>query len=51
MSDFKDKTEKKIDEAAEAAKKVAGKVADKGRNVAHSLGKKMEEGGKRLQDV
>ena len=44
MSDLKDKTKKKIDDAAEAAKKAADKVVDKSKDVAHSAGKKMEEG-------
>jgi hypothetical protein len=51
MSDLKDKTKEKIDDAADAAKKVAGKVVDKSKDVAHTTGKKLEEGGKRLQDV
>lgn len=49
MSGLKDKTKKKIDDAAEAAKKATGKIVDKSKDVAHSVGKKMEEGGKRLQ--
>lgn len=51
MSDLKDKTKDKIDDAADAAKKAAGKVVDASKDVAHSAGKKLEEGGKRLQDV
>jgi hypothetical protein len=51
MSDLKDKTKTKIDDAAKAAKKAADQVADKARDVAHSAGKKMEKGGKRLQSA
>jgi len=51
MSNLKDKTKKKIDDAADAAKKAADQVIDKSKDVAHSAGKKMEEGGKRLQDA
>ena len=49
MSNLKDKTKKKIDDAADAAKKAADQVIDKSKDVAHSLGKTMEKGGKRLQ--
>ena len=51
MSDMKDKAKQKIDDAAAGAKKAADKVVDKSKDVAHSAGKKMEEGGKRLQDA
>ena len=51
MSDLKDKAKKKIDGAADATKKATDKVIDKSKDVAHSTGRKMEEGGKRLQDV
>jgi hypothetical protein len=51
MSDMKDKAKQKIDDAADGAKKAADKVVDKSKDVAHSAGKKMEEGGKRLQDA
>jgi ElaB/YqjD/DUF883 family membrane-anchored ribosome-binding protein len=51
MSNLKDKTKKKIDDAADAAKKAADQVIDKSKDVAHSAGKKVEEGGKRLQDA
>lgn len=51
MSNLKDKTKKKIDDAADAAKKAADQVIDKSKDAAHSAGKKMEEGGKRLQDA
>jgi hypothetical protein len=51
MSDLKNETKKKIDDAADAAKKAADKVIAKSKDVAHTTGKKMEEGGKRLQDA
>jgi gas vesicle protein len=51
MSDLKDKAKEKIDDAADTAKKVAGKVVDTSKDVAHTAGKKLEEGGKRLQDA
>ena len=51
MSDLKDKAKEKIDDAADAAKKATDQVVDKAKDVAHSAGKKMEEGGKRLQDA
>jgi hypothetical protein len=51
MSDLKDKAKEKIEDAADAAKKATGKVVDKSKDVAHSAGKKMEQGGKWLQDA
>jgi len=51
MSDLKDKAKDKIDDAADATKKAAGKVVDTSKDIAHSAGKKLEEGGKRLQDA
>jgi gas vesicle protein len=51
MSDMKEKAKQKIDDAADGARKAADKVVDKSKDVAHSAGKKMEEGGKRLQDA
>lgn len=51
MGDIKGKAKEKIDEAADVARKAADKVAEKSKDVVHSAGKKMEEGGKRLQDV
>ena len=51
MSDIEDKAKQKIDDAADAAKKAADKVVGKSKDIAHSAGKKMEEGGKRLQDA
>ena len=51
MSDLKDKVKEKIDDAADAAKKAAYQATDKAKDLAHKAGKKMEEGGKRLQDA
>jgi hypothetical protein len=51
MSDFKDQAKKKIDEAADATKKAAGKVVNRSKDVVHNAGKKIEEGGKRLQSA
>lgn len=51
MSDWKDKAKDKIDDAADASKKATDKVADKSKDLAHDAGKKMEQGGKRLQDA
>ena len=51
MSNLKDKTQEKIDDAADAAKKGTEKVADKVREIAHQSGKTIEEGGKRLKDA
>ena len=51
MSDLKDKTKKKIDDGANAARKATDQVVDKAKDVTHKAGKKMEEGGKRLQDA
>jgi hypothetical protein len=51
MSNLKETAKDKIDDAAKAAKKLAANVIDKSRDVAHSAGKKLEKGGKRLKDV
>jgi hypothetical protein len=51
MSDFKGKAKDKIDDAANAAKRGTDKVVDKSKEAAHNAGKKMEEGGKRLQNA
>jgi len=51
MSDMKDKAKDTIDDVADGAKKTADKVVDKSKDVAHSAGKKVEEGGKKLQDA
>jgi len=51
MSDMKDKAKQKIDDVADGAKRAADKVVDKSKDVAHIAGKKIEEGGKRLQDA
>jgi hypothetical protein len=51
MNDIKTKAKRKIDDAADAAKKATGKVLDRSKDLARSAGKKIEEGGKRLQDA
>jgi gas vesicle protein len=51
MKDMKDKAKEKIADAAEGVRKAADKVVEKSKNIAHGAGKKMEEGGKRLQDA
>jgi hypothetical protein len=51
MSDLKDKAKNKINDAADVAKKAADKVADKTKDLAHSAGKKLEEGAKKLNHV
>jgi len=55
MSDWKDKAKEKIDDVVESTRTsvdhVVDQVADKARDVAHQTGKKLEETGKRLQDV
>jgi gas vesicle protein len=51
MTGFTDKAKEKIDDAADATKKAADQVIDKSRDVAHHMGKKMEEAGKRLQNA
>jgi gas vesicle protein len=51
MTGFTDKAKETIDEAAGATKKAADQVVDKSRDVAHHMGKKMEEAGKRLQNA
>jgi ElaB/YqjD/DUF883 family membrane-anchored ribosome-binding protein len=51
MSDLKDKLNEKIEDAAEATKSVLDKVADQSKDVAHEIGKRVEQVGKRLQDA
>ena len=51
MTGFTDKAKEKIDDAADATKKAADQVIDKSRDVAHTMGKKMEGAGKRLQNA
>ena len=51
MDDMKDKAKEKIDDAADGAKKAADKVVNKSKDIAHSAGKKVEEGGKQLKDA
>jgi hypothetical protein len=51
MSDLTDKAKNKINDAADVAKKATDKVADKTKDLAHSTGKKLEEGAKKLNHV
>ncbi|HTD43054.1 MAG TPA: hypothetical protein VK687_02695 [Bryobacteraceae bacterium] len=51
MNDLTGKAKETIDVAADATKKAADQVVDKSRDVAHHMGKKMEEAGKRLQNA
>jgi hypothetical protein len=51
MSDLKDKVKEQSDEAAEATKKVLDSAVDKSKDIAHEIGKRVEQGGKRLQDA
>ena len=51
MGDLKDKAKEKIDNAAKATKRAADPLVDKSKDVAHNAGKKMEEGGTRLQNA
>lgn len=49
MSDIKDKLKDRIDDAADATKKAVDAVAEKSKDAAHTAGKHLERGGKRLQ--
>jgi hypothetical protein len=49
MSDLKTKVKDHIDVAADAAKGATDKVVSKVKDVAHSAGKKMDEGAKKLK--
>jgi len=51
MGDIKSKANKKIDAAADAAKKVTSTVIEKTKDVAHAAGQKLQDGGKRLKGV
>jgi gas vesicle protein len=51
MSDVKEKVKDKIDDAADATKDVVAKVVDQSKEAAHEVGKKLEQGGKSLQNV
>ena len=51
MSDLKSKAKEKIDDAAAAAKATAGKAVDKGKDLTHAAGKKLESTGKSLRNV
>ncbi len=49
MTDLKDQTKNKINEAATAAKKATDKVIDKAKDVAHASGEKLDETAKKLK--
>ena len=51
VGDLREKAKEKIDDAADATRKAADQIVDKSRDVAHNVGKKMEEAGKRLQNA
>ena len=51
MSDLKSKAKEKINEAANGLKKATDQVIGKSKDVAHSAGKKIEKGGRRLRDA
>jgi hypothetical protein len=51
MSNLKEKVKEKIDGASDALKKTSDTAVDKSKDLAHSTGKTMEKGGKRLQDA
>ncbi len=51
VSDLNDKAKEKIGDAAEAARKATDQAADKAKDLTHKAGKKIEEGGKRLQNA
>jgi hypothetical protein len=51
MSDLKAKVKEKIDAAADAAEAATDKAVSKGKDVAHSAGKKLEQGAKKLKDA
>lgn len=51
MSDLRDKVKEKVRDAADVAEKAGDKVVGKSKDLAHDAGRKMEEGGKRLQQV
>jgi gas vesicle protein len=51
IDDLTGKAKEKIDGAADVTKKAADQVVGKSKDAAHSVGKKMEEAGKRLQNA
>ena len=51
VSDLKNQVKEELDHAAVAAKTVAGGIADRSKELAHSTGKALEAGGKHLQDA
>jgi gas vesicle protein len=51
LNNIKDKAKEKIGDAVDGGKNAADKVLDESKDFAQSASKKMEEGGKRLQDA
>lgn len=51
MGDLREKTKDQLNDAAKTAKKAAAETGDRARDLAHTVGKTMEEGGKRLQNA
>jgi gas vesicle protein len=51
VGDLREKAKEKIDDAADATKKAADQIVDKSKDLAHTMGKKMEDTGKRLQNA
>ncbi len=51
IGDLKERFRDTVDEAAGATKAAAGTLVDTSRDLAHTAGRKMEEGGKRLQEA
>ena len=51
MSTLKDKAKDKVGAAAKAVKKAGGKAIDESKDLTHQVGKVVEKGGKRLQEV
>jgi hypothetical protein len=51
MSDLKKKAKEQIDDAAVATKKALDTAVDKSKDALHEIGKRVEKGGKRLQDA
>jgi hypothetical protein len=51
MSDIKVKAKEKIEDAAEAARKVVDQLVAASKDAAHAAGKTIEKGGKRLRNA
>jgi gas vesicle protein len=51
FNDLNNKAKRKIDETADAATTATGQIIDRSKDFAHTAGKKMETGGRMLQDA